>query len=138
MKTLFSLFTAFLLLIAAGCSDNPVSSTTGGIGGGIGGGTGGGTVTFALMSQAGQNNGIEILAKPSVDVTLTTVNIKVPSANFDETYQDNGTTVYSKDQWHLIDEFTGTSSGMQFNFTFTGKTSPDKKDFTVTSNYTIP
>jgi len=138
MKTIFSLFTALMLIFAAGCSDNPVSSTTGGLGGNPGGGTGEGTVTFAITSQPGQNNGVEILAKPSVDITLTSVNIKVPSANYDETYQDDGTTVYPKDQWQLMDEFTGTTSGMQFVFTFIGKTSPDKVDFNVISNYTIP
>ncbi len=139
MKYIFSLFTAFAFFFAAGCSDNAVSSTTdGGLGGGIGGGTQGGTVSFTIMSQPGQNNGIELLAKPNVDVTLTSVNVKVASENYDFTYQGDGTTVYPKDQWHLMDEYTGTSPGMQFVFTFIGKTSPDKKDFNVTSNYTIP
>ena len=137
MKNIFYSLSFFLFFIAVGCSENPVSSTTGGgIGGGTTGGTG--TVSFAITSQPGQNNGIEILAKPSMDVTLISVNIKVPSVNFEQTYQDNGTTVYPKDQWQLMDEFTGTTSGMQFVFTFIGKTSPDKKDFNVTSNYTIP
>ncbi len=138
MKKIVSLFTLFLVFALAACSDNPTSSgSTGGIGG-TGGGTNNATVQFAIMSQAGQNGGIEFLAKPNIDVTMTSVNIKVPSENYDETFQDDGTTVYPKDQWQLMNEFSGVTSGMQFSFTFIGKTSPEKKDFNVTSNYTVP
>jgi hypothetical protein len=137
MKKIISLLVSVLLLIAAGCSDNPTSST-GGIGDGNNGGTNSGTVTFTIMSQAGQNGGIEFYTKPSVDITITSVNVKVPAENYDETYQGDGTTIYPKDQWQLMDEFTGVTSGMQFTFIFVGKTSPDKKDFNVTVNYTVP
>ncbi len=137
IKKIISLVLLLFLVCYTGCSDNP---TDGGTLGGIGGGnTGGGsTVTFTIMSQDGQNGGKEILAKPNVDVTLTSVNVKVPEVDFDETYEGDGTTVFSKNEWALINEYTGVTSGMKFVIHFVGKTSPDNKAFDVTSNYTIP
>jgi hypothetical protein len=139
MKKIISLLFSLLLLFAVGCSDNAVSgNTTGGLGGNTGGGTNTGNVTFTINSQNGQNGGIELLAKPSVDVTINSVNVKVPAENFDETYQGDGVTVFPKDQWVSINEYTGVTSGMKFVITFVGKTSPDKKDFNVSVNYSIP
>lgn len=129
-----SLVLLLFLVIFTGCSDNP---TDGGSIGGIGGGTSPG-VTFAIASQDGQNGGIEFFTKPNVDVTLTSINVKVPEAEFDESYDCDGVTVYSKTEWHSINEFTGVTSGMKFVFKFVGKTSPGNKDFSVTSNYTVP
>jgi hypothetical protein len=134
INKIMSLVLLFFLASFIGCDDNP---TDGGTIGGIGGGTSGG-VTFAIMSQDGQNGGIEFHCKPSVDVTLTSVNVKVPAASYENTYDCDGVSVYSKTDWYLIDEFTGTTSGMQFVFKFIGKTSPEGKPFDVTTNYTVP
>lgn len=136
IKKIISLVLLLFIVCYTGCSDN--STDAGGIGGIGGGNTGGGTVTFAIMTQDGQNGGIEFLCKPSVDVTLTSVNVKVAAVTFDETYDCDGVTVYSRNDYHLINEYTGVTSGMQFVFRFIGKTTPENKAFDVSTNYTVP
>lgn len=137
-KIIVFLFSALFFLVI-GCSkkDNPASSNnTGGIGG-IGGTTGG-TVAFEIRTQQGQNGGSEFDAKPSADVTIHAVYILETTTAFADTLQDDGTTVYPKDQWVGLTEYTGVTSGMHFKFNFIGKTSPDAKDFNVTKEYDIP
>ena len=132
-KIILSTFILFFLVWLTGCSDNPTDSSTGGIGGGISTG-----ISFSIMCQDGENGGMEFLCKPNVDVTLTSVNVKVPDVNFDETYECDGVTVYTKNNWQVVNEYTGVETGMKFVFNFIGKTSPDNKDFNVTTNYTVP
>ncbi len=135
MKNIFCILGLGIILFMSGCSksdsgsNNPV---------GVVGGTTGGTVTFAIQSQQGQNGGVEFDAKPSADVTITLVYITETTTSFADTLQDDGTTVYPKDQWVGVTEYTGVTSGMHFKFNFIGKTSPDAKEFNVSSEYDVP
>lgn len=139
MKRIFSLFLMMSALIAFSCSDDAVSPNgSGGLGGG--GGNGGGGVTFTMGTTAGQQGGTIFTFKPSVDVTITTVTLKLPAQQFEDPLTNpNPTEVYTSQNTYEIDEYTGVQSGQQWQFVFVGKLgSSTGTAYNVTVNYTIP
>ena len=94
------------------------------------------TVSFEINSQPGQQGGVDFLFKPSVDVKITKVDVKMGDAS--DKVDGDGTTVCSGGKWYVLAGYNGVESGQQWSFTFVGKTASDDKDYNVISNYTIP
>lgn len=136
MKRLLSFLLFAAMLMFFGCSNDSGNPT------GVGNvGTGGGNVTFAMGIAQGPQGGIVFTFKPSANVTLKTLVLKLPGQQFEDTITNpdpatvfEGGTEYSTEQ-----EYTGVVSGQQWEFTFTGNVgSTTGSAFTVTSTYTIP
>jgi len=96
------------------------------------------TVNIEIQSQQGQNGGTEFDGKPNIDIVITEVNVNETTTGFNDVIQGDGTTVFKKDEWVLINEYTGVQTGMKFKFNFIGKTSPGGKEFNITADYTVP
>lgn len=139
MKKLFSLFLIMGVLIVVGCGDNaPTAPAGGGIGGGGTGGGGTGSVTFTMGQTPGQQGGTKFTFKPSVDVIITTVTVKLPAQQFEDplTNPDPNTVVSAQNTYEL-EEYTGVQAGQQWQFVFVGKIgSTTGAAYTVTANYT--
>jgi hypothetical protein len=139
MKKFFSLLLMLGTLIVAGCGDDAVGPT-GGTGGLGGGGNGGGGVTFTMGKTPGQQGGVIFTFKPSVDVTITTVTLKLPEQQFEDPLTNpNPNEVYTSQNTYEIEEYTGVQSGQKWQFVFVGKLgSSTGTAYNVTANYTIP
>jgi hypothetical protein len=137
MKKIFSLFLLIIVLLAFSCSDDATAPTNSG---GLGGGTGGGGVTFTMGKTPGQQGGVIFTFKPSIDVTITTVTLKLPEQQFEDPLTNpNPNEVYTSQNTYEIEEYTGVQSGQKWQFVFVGKLgSSTGTAYTVTANYTIP
>ena len=139
MKKFFFLLLMIGVLIVVGCKDNTTGPTTGGFGGGGGGNTGG--VTFTMGTTQGSQQGNTMFTfRPSTDITITSVNIKLPAQQFEDPLTNpNPNEVYNSQNTYQIEEYTGVQSGQQWEFVFVGKLgSSTGTAYTVTTNYTIP
>lgn len=95
------------------------------------------TVNFTMGTQQGAN-GTQFTWQPSVDIKVTML---VLSTNgFADTITDNsGQTYTANQQWVYPNEYTGVTSGQQWQFVFTGTTpNNNNQAFNSTVNYTIP
>lgn len=143
MKRIFTLLLAALTVFAfVSCKDNSTSpNNTGGLGGGIGGGGGGGGVTFTMGTTQGQQGGTIFTFRPSTDVTVTTLTLKLPAQQFEDVLTNpNPNEVFNpQTEYSTETEYTGVQSGQQWQFVFVGKLgSSTGTAYTVTANYTIP
>ena len=94
-------------------------------------------VAIQISHRAGQDpNTTEFIFKPSVDITITKVDVQVN--NFNDTLNGDGTTVFSKDSWYVLAGYSGVASGQQWKFTFYGKIAASGNDYTTSVDYTIP
>jgi hypothetical protein len=76
--------------------------------------------------------------KPSVDVNISRIVSIYQPENYTDTLTSNPTTVYSKDQTYIIQEYTGVAQGQQWNFNFTGQIpGQNNANYNVTTNYTV-
>ena len=114
---------AYLIYTISGCGNSVTSPIAG-------------NVTFSINQQAGQNGGIEFLAKPSLDVKITKVISK--EGTFADTIAPPPTYVFSKDSFYVINEYNGVATGQQWTFNFTGTVNSDNSSYNVTSNYSVP
>jgi hypothetical protein len=140
MKKFFFLFLITGVLLVIGCSDNATGPTNSGGLGGTGGG-GGGSVTFTMGTTQGSQQGNTMFTfKPSVDITITTVNIKLPAQQFEDPLTNpNPNEVYTSQNTYQIEEYTGVQSGQQWQFVFVGKLgSSTGAAYTKTVDWTIP
>lgn len=124
-----------------GCKDNvtnPVDGGDGVSGGGGGGGTG--NVTFTVTAVQGAQQGFTNFAfKPSVNVTVTTVEVSLPAQNFTFTETNpNPDEVFDPAVGFQIEDYQGVAVGQQWTFKITGKIgSSTGQAYDVTVNYTI-
>jgi hypothetical protein len=129
MKTTFLPFLLVLFLAAglAGCGD---SGTEGNI---LGGNNN--TVNFTMGTQQG-TNGTQFTWQPSVDIKVT--QLILSTQGFADTIVDNSGQIYTANQqWVYPNEYTGVTTGSQWQFYFTGTTVSNSQGFTSTVNYTI-
>jgi hypothetical protein len=141
MKRFFFLFLIMGVLLVIGCSDNATGPTNSGGLGGTGGGGNTGGVTFTMGTTQGTQQGATMFTfKPSVDVTVTTVTLKLPAQQFEDPLTNpNPNEVYTSQNTYQIEEYTGVQSGQQWQFVFVGKLgSSTGTAYNVTVNYTIP
>lgn len=95
------------------------------------------TVNFTMGTQQG-TNGTQFTWQPSVDIKVTML---VLSTNgFADTITDNSGQTYTANQtWVYPQEYTGVTTGQQWQFVFTGTTpNNNNQAFNSTVNYTIP
>ena len=135
MNKIFMIPVLLVMIFVISCSSDKNSNNNPVI---PGGGGNNNSVTIGIRSQPGQNGGTEFDGKPNVDITITEVNIDETTTGFNDVIQGDETTVFKKDEWVLINEYTGVQTGMKFKFKFTGKTSPDGKEFNFNADYTVP
>ena len=93
-------------------------------------------VTIEIGSQNGEQESVEFLFKPNVDIKITKVDVQMGGAT-DEVTGD-GTTVYAGNSWYTLAGYTGVESGQQWSFTFSGTIASNNQNYSVTSNYTVP
>jgi hypothetical protein len=130
MKQILALSIALLLV---GCSkkssDNPVTP---------GPNTPSASVSFSIRLESG-TEGMLFSAKPSVDVKITEAVVSLPAQNFtDPNTNPNPETVFPKDQWFQVGEYTGVDSRQKWTFKFTGKIAATGTLFTVNATYDVP
>lgn len=95
------------------------------------------TVNFTMGTQQG-TNGTQFTWQPGADVKVTML---VLSTNgFADTITDNSGQTYTANQtWAYPQEYTGVTTGQQWQFVFTGTTpNNNNQAFNSTVNYTIP
>lgn len=121
---------AFVIAIA-GCGDS-------GTGNSLLGGNGTGTVTFTMGVQTGGGGGTQFTWSPSTTVKVT--RLILSTTGFSDTITDNSGTSYAGGQtWVYPQEYTGVTTGQQWQFNFTGTIdSANNAAFTSTANLTIP
>lgn len=116
----------FLIFGVAACKDNSTGTPL----------LGGNTVTFTMGTQQG-TNGTQFTWQPSVDVKVT--QLILSTNGFSDTITDNSGQTYTANQsWAYPNEYTGVTSGQQWQFNFTGTTVSNNQAFTSTANLTIP
>ena len=94
------------------------------------------TVNFTMGVQQ-STNGVQFTWQPSVDVKVT--QLVLGTNGFTDTITDNsGTTYAANQQWVYPDEYTGVTTGQQWQFNFTGTTPSNNQAFTSSVNFTIP
>jgi hypothetical protein len=99
-------------------------------------GTGTNTVNFTMGTQQG-TNGTQFTWQPSVDVKIT--QLILSTTGFADTITDNSGQIYTANQqWVYPNEYTGVTTGQQWQFVFNGTTTSNNQAFTSTVNYTIP
>jgi hypothetical protein len=99
-------------------------------------GTGTNTVNFTMGTQQGAN-GTQFTWQPSVDVKVT--QLILSTTGFADTITDNSGQIYTANQqWVYPNEYTGVTTGQQWQFVFNGTTTSNNQAFTSTVNYTIP
>ncbi len=132
MKTKLKILILVLLASVFGCNNgsddggNPLIPNIGG---------GNGTVSFEVKTQPGNQGGTLFLIKPSVDVKIQKVVVKIQ--NFTDELQGDPNTVYKKDTWYELEEYTGVQQGQQWTFDITGQIAASGQSFNVTVNYTV-
>ncbi len=119
-----------LLLIAIGiisCGDNSTGNSL------LGGNNN--TVTFTMGAQQ-STNGVQFTWKPSVSVRVT--KLILGTTGFSDTITDNSNQLYTANQvWVYPNEYTGVTTGQQWQFNFTGTDSLNQA-YTSTASLTIP
>ncbi len=127
-KTLLLFIPVFLLaVIVAACGNN--STGTGLFG------QGNNNVTFTMGVQQ-STNGVQFTWQPNVSVRVTSL---ILSTNgFADTITDNSNQLYTAGQvWAYPNEYTGVTSGQQWQFNFSGTDSLNQ-GYSSTANLTIP
>jgi hypothetical protein len=130
MKKTLQLFIPALLIALSitACGSNDTSSGLLG--------TGTNTVNFTMGTQQG-TNGTQFTWQPSVDVKIT--QLILSTTGFADTITDNSGQIYTANQqWVYPNEYTGVTTGQQWQFVFNGTTTSNNQAFTSTVNYTIP
>jgi len=138
MKRIFYFFSFLFLVAFVGCDNNSTGPGGGGLGGGVT--PGGGTVNIQVQGTA-DGTGLYIFSlKPSVNVALTTVSPSVVAVNYTEDFDFSGQGEWQANTFEGFLQYDATviQTGQAWSFKFVGKTTADNKDFTVTTNYTIP
>ena len=126
-KTILLFIPAFLIMIGIISCGNSTDGT---------GLLGNNTVNFTMGAQQ-STNGVQFTWQPSVDVKVT--KLVLGTGNFADTITDNsGATYTANQQWAYPNEYTGVTTGQQWQFVFTGTTASNNQAFTSTINYTIP
>ncbi len=128
-KTLLLFIPVFILAILfTACSKNDTGT-------GLLGNTN--TVTFTMGTQTGAGGGVQFTWQPSVDVKVT--KLILSTTGFSDTITDNSGSTYTANQpWAYGNEYTGVTSGQQWQFNFTGTLASNNQAFTSTANLTIP
>lgn len=130
MKRTFLLFIPVLTaILMAACGNNDTGQGLIGINNN--------TVNFTMGTQQG-TNGTQFTWQPNADVKVT--KLVLSTTGFADTITDNsGTTYTANQQWVYPQEYTGVTSGQQWQFVFTGTTpNNNNQAFNSTVNYTIP
>lgn len=128
-KTILLFIPAFLIMIGI------ISCGNSGDGTGLLG-TGNNQVNFTMGVQQ-STNGVQFTWQPSVDVKVT--KLVLGTTGFTDSIIDNsGQTYAANQQWAYPSEYTGVTTGQQWQFVFTGTTPSNNQAFTSTINYTIP
>lgn len=129
MKKTFLLFIPVFLLavFAAACGNNDTG--TGLLG------QGNNNVTFTMGVQQ-STNGVQFTWQPNVSVRVTS--LILATNGFADTITDNSNQLYTAGQvWAYPNEYTGVTTGQQWQFSFTGTDSLNQA-YTSTANLTIP
>ncbi|MBE2216796.1 MAG: hypothetical protein IAE90_01240 [Ignavibacteria bacterium] len=93
-------------------------------------------VTFTMGVQ-NSTNGVQFTWQPSVDVKVT--KLILSTTGFSDTITDNTGATYTANQpWAYGNEYTGVTTGQQWQFSFTGTLASNNQAFTSTANLTIP
>lgn len=141
MKKIFYLALSLFLVALVGCNNNPTDPGGGGLGGiGGDGNNGGGTVNIQVQGQV-DGQGLYIFSlKPSANISLTTVTASVPAVPYMENFDFTGQGEWQANTYEGFLQYNATDiqQGQAWTFKLVGKTTADNKEFTVTSNYTIP
>lgn len=94
-------------------------------------------VTFSMSMWSG-SDGMIFIAKPNVDVKLTTVLLTYPAGQFADTLSNNNPElVFPKDSNIQLNEYTGVEGGQQWILRFIGKVAGTHQPFEVTVNWTV-
>lgn len=127
-KTVLLFIPVFILaILIAGCSKNDTGT-------GLLGNSN--AVTFTMGVQ-NSTNGVQFTWQPSVDVKVT--KLILSTTGFSDTITDNSGTTYTANQpWAYGNEYTGVTTGQQWQFNFTGTLASNNQAFTSTANLTIP
>ena len=135
MKKLLTLLItgAILSFLAGGCSNN--SNT----GSNLLGGNGTDPVSFTMGTQQAQSGNTQFTWKPSVDVKITKLIIKVGGQQIDQIDDTSGQTYTANQSWVYPNEYTGVQTGQQWEFLWTGTVVSNNTAFTdLSTSYTIP
>ena len=129
-NTILSTSAVLLLILGiAGCKDSPTDGNLLGI-------NNTNTVNFTMGVQQSAN-GVQFTWNPSVNVIVT--KLVLSTTGFKDSIIDNsGQTYTAGQQWAYPNEYTGVTSGQQWQFNFSGSTPSNNQAFTSTVNYTIP
>jgi hypothetical protein len=127
-KTLLLFIPVFLLaLFVASCGNNDTG--TGLLG------QGNTNVSFTMGVQQ-STNGVQFTWQPNVSVRVTS--LILGTNGFTDTITDNSNQLYTAGQvWAYPNEYTGVTSGQQWQFNFTGTDSLNQA-YSTTANLTIP
>ena len=93
------------------------------------------TIDISHLESTQYADVIEFYFKPSVNITLTKVDVAV--LNFTDVLQGDSQTIYEKDNWYMLVGYQGVEVGQTWSFTFHGKDVTNNKDFQVTSKYIV-
>ncbi len=128
MKKTLLLFLPLVMFALAiiSCGDNTTGSSL------LGGNN---TVTFTMGVQQ-STNGVQFTWKPSVSVRVS--KLVLGTNGFSDTITDNSNQLYTANQvWVYPNEYTGVTTGQQWQFSFTGTDSLNQS-YTATASLTIP
>ncbi len=131
MKKIFMYFLPVLVLalFTAACGNNSDTGT------GILGNNN--TVTFTMGVQQATSGNTQFTWQPGVDVKVT--KLVLSTNGFADSIIDNSGSTYAANQtWAYPQEYTGVTTGQQWQFVFTGTTVSNNQSFTSTANLTIP
>ncbi|MBN8584340.1 MAG: hypothetical protein J0M37_04530 [Ignavibacteria bacterium] len=99
------------------------------------GGLLGSNITFTMGVQQ-STNGVQFTWQPSASVRVS--KLILGTTGFTDTITDNSNQLYTANQvWAYPNEYTGVTTGQQWQFTFTG-TDSSNQAYTSTANLTIP
>ncbi len=119
----------FIMLGIAGCKDSVTD-------GNLLGGNNTNTVNFTMGVQP-STNGVQFTWNPSANVIVT--KLVLSTTGFKDSIIDNsGQTYTAGQQWAYPNEYTGVTTGQQWQFIFSGTTTSNNQAFASTVNYTIP
>ncbi|HMQ80231.1 MAG TPA: hypothetical protein PKE39_11335 [Ignavibacteria bacterium] len=126
-KTLLLFIPVFLLaVLIAACGNNTGTGLLG---------QGNNNVTFTMGVQQ-STNGVQFTWQPNVSVRVS--QMILGTNGFSDTITDNSNQLYTGNEvWAYPNEYTGVTSGQQWQFSFTGTDSLNQ-GYTATANLTIP
>ncbi len=133
MKNKLKILILILIALVAGCGNNndegggnPFSPNLGG---------NNGNLSFEIMTKPGNQGGTIFLIKPSEDVKIEKVIVQIQ--NFTDEVNGDPNTVYKKDTWYELEEYTGVQQGQVWSFNIIGQLANTGKSFSVTVKYTV-